>query len=104
MRALCDHVERTKISLAHAKERYHMECLAPTVKHPAKIMVWGCFATNGTGYLYLINGIMDSAVYKGIMQDVMIPSAEYLFDDGDYIFQQDNDPKHISNLLKDWFP
>ncbi len=86
------------------KERYHVECLAPTVKHPAKIMVWGCFAANGTGYLYRINGIMDSAVYKGIMQDVMIPSAEYLFDDGDYIFQQDNDPKHTSNLLKDWFP
>ena len=67
-------------------------------------MVWGCFAAKGTGYLYRINGIMDSVVYKGIMQDVMLPTADYLFDDGNYIFQQDNDPMHTSNLLKTWFP
>ena len=32
----------------------------------------------------------------------MLPSAQKLFDNEDWIFQQDNDPKHTSKLCKAW--
>ena len=33
----------------------------------------------------------------------MLPSAEILFGDSPWIFQQDNDPKHTAKSTKDWF-
>jgi hypothetical protein len=83
------------------------ECIKQTVKHEKKIMVWGCFAGHGVGQLHRINGIMDKHVYLNILETVAKPSCEELFpadDEGDhdYMFQEDNDPKHTSKLCKRW--
>jgi len=66
-------------------------------------MVWGAFNRNGTGPTYRINGIMDRNIYVNeICEGVLLPySEEYL--PLNWIFQQDNDPKHTSSLAKDWF-
>ena len=72
-----------------------------TVKHDDKIMVWGCFATHGVGDLYLVDGIMESEQYKQILRNNFKPSAQRLFGEKDYTFQQDNDhPKHTSNATR----
>lgn len=80
-------------------ERYHPDCLQATVKHDKKIMVWGCFCAEGVGALYRIRGIMNKENYKQILIRQALPSGKRLLGDGFY-FQQDNDPKHTSNIVK----
>lgn len=77
-------------------------CTSATVKHDEKIMVWGCFAARGIGHLHRIEGIMNKNMYVGILEDHMYPSAVDLFDEEEWIFQEDNDPKHTSRLAKEW--
>ena len=65
-------------------------------------MVWGCFSGYGMGTLHVIEGTMDRFMYLDILKKVMIPFA----DDNlplTWIFQQDNDPKHKSKVLQEWF-
>jgi hypothetical protein len=66
-------------------------------------MLWECFSGfSGVGPLYRINGIMDQHVYKSIMENKMEPHAEENMPLR-WTFQQDNDPKHTSRLVKNWF-
>lgn len=84
-------------------KRYDMKYTKPTVKHGGgRIMVWGCFSSSGTGPLVKIDGIMDRFVYRDILENHMLPFAEWEMPLS-WIFQQDNDPKHASRLVKNWF-
>jgi len=74
-----------------------------TVKHDKKINVWGCFAAHGVGLIHRIRGIMVKEIYEEILDNVACPSIDILFPLQDFIFQQDNDPKHTSYLIQDWF-
>ena len=65
-------------------------------------MVWGCFSSLGVGNLHLIDGIMDKHQYHNILFAQMLPSANRLFGDSDWKFQEDNDPKHTSKLCKEF--
>lgn len=40
--------------------------------------------------------------YQKILQNQLIPSSRALFPDGDFIFQEDNDPKHASHLCRNY--
>ena len=69
-----------------------------TVKHGGGgVLVWGCMAASGVGKLQIINGIMDQYVYIDILKRNLRPSTDQLGLTGNYIFQQDNDPKHTSH-------
>ena len=71
----------------------------PTMKHGGgNVMVWGCFGLSGVGPLHRIDGIMDSEMYKDILESKMIPHARKSMP-RKWIFQQDNDPKHTSRLV-----
>jgi hypothetical protein len=59
---------------------------------------WGRFITSHR----LIEGIMDRFVYLHILQEQMLPFAEDNMPLR-WTFQQDNDPKHTSNIVKEWF-
>ncbi|GFV85978.1 transposable element Tcb1 transposase [Trichonephila clavipes] len=77
--------------------------LRPAVKHGGgSIMVWGCMASNGVGYLVFIDGIMDRKLYIDIRNNNIKVSAKKLGLDGNFIFQQDNDPKHTARNVKMW--
>lgn len=71
---------------------------AKTVKHNGGgVMVWGCMSANGVGKLEFITGIMDQYEYINVLRRNLGPSVDKLSLGSDYIFQQDNDPKHTSH-------
>lgn len=76
--------------------------LVPTIKHSKSVMVWACFTSKGTGKLVFIDGIMDSIMYVRILRENVKSFARKLGLD-DFIFQQDNDPKHTSRLALEFF-
>lgn len=84
-------------------KRLNKKYIAPTVKHGGgSVMVWGCFSGYGMGPLHRITGIMDKFMYRDILREHLIP---YMDDKVPLrsFFQQDNDPKHSSKLIKKWF-
>jgi transposase len=72
-----------------------------TVKHDEYVMAWGCFSSTGVGDLHVIERTMNAAMYIRILSSHMIPSARRLFKN-DFIFQQDNDPKHTAKVVKQY--
>ena len=62
-------------------------------------MLWGCFASTGTGNLQRIEGIMDSVRYQDIIAKNVNPSVKKLKFGRHWTFQQDNDLKHTSKSM-----
>jgi transposase len=84
-------------------EEFDRKCLKPTVKGGGgSVMVWGAFSRNGMGPIHRIDGIMDRFVYRQILTDVLEPYADD-FLPLNWIFQQDNDPKHTARVVQQWF-
>lgn len=93
---------RAKVWLKSNTE-FQPQNVNPTVKHGGgSVMVWGCMAANGVGKLRFIDGTMDKAMYIDILKDSFLPSVQILDLEGNFIFVQDNDPKHSSKLVKEW--
>lgn len=65
-------------------------------------MVWGCFSSKGVGPICRINGVMDQHKYLEIMREVMEPYTDEVMPIN-WIYQQDNDPKHTAKTVKQWF-
>ncbi len=65
-------------------------------------MVWGCVSRFSTGPVHRIDGIMDAIGYRNILADVLLPYSEDRLP-LNWLFQQDNDPKHTSRLVRQWF-
>ena len=67
-------------------------------------MVWGCIGWNRVGKLTEVEGKMDAVQYCEILEDAVVESFEKLeVAEEERIFQQDNDPKHISKKATKWF-
>jgi transposase len=83
--------------------RFDHKYQLPTVKHGGgSCIVWGCFSGRGMGPLHHVEGIMDRYKYKEILETKMLPHATRCLGKN-YLFQQDNDPKHKSKLVAEWF-
>jgi len=80
--------------------RYEPQNIIPTVKHDKKINVWGCFNVKAVGYLVFVEGDMDAKQYVRILKQSMLASVREIFEDDDFIFQQDNDSKHTSETVQ----
>lgn len=105
--------DETKVNLFGADSRHYVrrprnsefspQYTKKTVKHGGGcIMVWGCFSWYGVGPLFWIKSIMTQNEYLGILDEVMLPYAEENMP-LKWKFQQDNDPKHTSKKVKQWF-
>ncbi len=45
---------------------------------------------------------VTAPVYQDILEHSMLPSADWLFKDADFIFQQDLAPAHTAKITKSW--
>ncbi|GFU13942.1 transposable element Tcb2 transposase [Trichonephila clavipes] len=82
---------------------HHPKHTIPTVKHGGgSVMVWGCMAASGVGKLVFIDGIMHKMAYLNILQNNLKESADKLGLGSNFIFQQDNDPKHTAFVVEEW--
>lgn len=75
--------------------------LKPTEKHPISIMIWGCFCSQGTGKIKIIEKTLNSDGYIRILEEQMLPSSEKFFN-SNFIFQDDNAPCHKSKKVESW--
>jgi transposase len=75
------------------------------VKHGGgHVMVWGCITAEGLGRISRIDGNMDATLYVEILNDDFLGTlSDLAINKTSIYFQQDNDPKHTSNLAKEWF-
>jgi hypothetical protein len=86
-----------------ADEEFRFACTRPMVKHGGgSVMVWGCFSAHGIGNLHFIDGIMRGEDYRAILIAHLRDSARKMGLDQGFIFQQDNDPKHTSKVVRDF--
>jgi len=84
-------------------EAFNKHCLNPTIKYGGgSVMVWGCMSSAGVGKLHFINGIMDRFMYRDILNANLYQSAAKLGIVDNFLFQQDNDPKHTSKLIHEY--
>lgn len=82
---------------------HHSEHTIPTVKHGGgSIMLWGCFSSAGTGKVVRVDGKMDGAKYRAILEESLLESAKDLRLGWRFTFQQDNDPKHEVRATMEW--
>jgi transposase len=47
--------------------------------------------------------MFDATLYVRILREALIPSARRLYPGGNYLFMQDNDPKHTSRCAREFF-
>ena len=82
---------------------HHPEHTIPTVKHGGgSIMLWGCFSSAGTGKLVRVDGKVDGAKYRAILEEILLEAAKHLRLGRRFIFQQDNDPEHKARATMEW--
>ncbi|CAK9810894.1 Transposable element Tc1 transposase [Anthophora plagiata] len=85
-------------------ECFKSTVITPTVKYGGEsVCVWGCFSANDVGNLHFIDGILTGARYVNIVQQNLQDSTIKMNIHGDYISQQDNDPKHKCKLATKYF-
>ena len=98
--------DETKIELFGVNSKryvWYLPNTIPTVKHGGgSIMLWGCFSAAGTGPLVAIEGKMNAAKYRDILEENLFQSALDLRLGRRFTFQQDNDPKHTAKITKEW--
>ncbi len=64
------------------------------------VMIWAAMSSAGVGPLCFLKSTVNAAIYQEILEHVMIPSADKLYGDADFIFQQDLEPAHTAKGTK----
>ncbi len=77
--------------------------LRSSVKFPQSVMVWGAMSSAGVGPLCFLRSKVNTAVYKEVLEHFMLPAADQLYGDADFIFQQDLAPAHSAKATSTWF-
>ncbi len=78
-------------------------CLKSSVKFPPSVMIWPAMSSAGVGPLCFLKSTVNAAIYQEILEHFMLPSADKLYGDADFIFQQDLAPAHTVKGTKSWF-
>ncbi len=84
------------------RHRIHV-AWSPVVKFPQSVMIWAAMSSAGVGPLCFLKSTVNAAIYQEIFEHFMLPSADKLYGDADFIFQQDLAPAHTAKGTKSWF-
>ncbi len=66
-------------------------------------MIWAAMSSAGVGPLCFLKSTVNAVIYQNILEHFMLPSADKLYGDADFIFQQDLAPAHTAKGTKSWF-
>ncbi len=83
-------------------EAHSPSCLKSSVKFPHSVMIWGAMSSAGVGPLCFVKTNVTAPVHQYILEHFMLPSADQIFKDADFIFQQDLAPAHTAKSTKSW--
>lgn len=85
-----------------ANERYNSRYTIKTIKHPQKIMVWGCFSASGRGTLHFMKQgeTVNARKYIEVLEDRLSATMTI---HGTTWFQQDGAPAHTAGTVRKWF-
>ncbi len=83
-----------------AGEAHSPSCLKSSVKFPQSVMIWGAMSSAGVGPLCFLKTNVTAPVYQEMLEHFMVLSADQLFKDADFIFQQDLAPAQHQKLIK----
>ncbi len=86
-----------------SREAQNPCCLKSSVKFPQSVMIWAAMSSAGVGPLCFLKSTVNAAIYQEILEHFMLPSADKLYGDADFIFQQDLAPAHTAKGTKSWF-
>ncbi len=78
-------------------------CLKSSVKFQQSVMIWAAMSSAGVGPLCFLKSTVNAAIYQEILEHFMLPSADKLYGDADFIFQQDLAPAHTAKGTKSLF-
>ncbi len=60
------------------------------MKFPQSVMIWAAMSSAGVGPLCFLKSTVNTDIYQEILEHFMLPSADKLYGDADFIFQQDH--------------
>ncbi len=83
-------------------EAHSPSCLKSSVKFPQSVMIWAAMSSAGVGPLCFLKTNVTAPIYQDILEHFMLPSADHLFKDAYFIFQQDLAPVHTAKSTKSW--
>ncbi len=81
-------------------EAHSLSCLKSSVKFPQSVMIWGAMSSAGVGPLCFLKTNVTAPIYQDILEHFMLPSADQLFKDADFILEQDLAPAHTVKSTK----
>ncbi len=73
------------------------------MKFPKSVMIWAAVTSAGVGPLCFIKSKIKAAVYQEILEHFMLPSAEKLYGDAVFLFQQDFSSCPQYKTTSKWF-
>ncbi len=83
-------------------ERHRIHVAWSPVWVPQSV-IWAAMSSAGVGPLCFLKSTVNAAIYQEILEHFMLPSADKLYGDADFIFQQDLAPAHTAKGTKSWF-
>ncbi len=66
-------------------------------------MIWAAMSSAGVGPQCFIKSTVSAAIYQEILEHFMLPSADKLYGDADFLFQQDLAPAHSAETTPKCF-
>ncbi len=66
-------------------------------------MVWDAMSSAGVGPLCFLRSNVNPAEYQEVLEHFMLPAADQLYGDADFILQQDLAPAHTAKAASTWF-